>query len=214
MALLVGFIILKLKHKWHRWFIISGTTIALIILIFTSFFIMASSGKTLGWELFGVRIASVTSPQIETSSATRMMILPSILEMINKKPLLGEGEGATITFLNTNTHKYITTRHFDWGYLEMLAELGIFGTLALLSLIIFIIYKIIEKIKHAYDWHDFYVGSLAAIVSMLIINITTPALFHVFGIIFLVLILSIALKPTNIFEKLITSLYRIFNRVK
>jgi len=214
LALLLGFVILKLKHKATRWFIISTTTLGLIILIFTSFSVLASGGKTLGWELFGVRIVSITSPQIETSSATRMMILPSILEMIKQKPILGTGIGAETTFLNTNTHEQITTRHFDWGYLEMLVELGILGSLLLLSLIIFLLYKISEKIKNAYDWQDFYVGILAGVVAMLIINITTPALFHVFGIIFFVLILSIALKPVDIFESLVTSLYRIFNRIK
>lgn len=214
LALIIGLIVLKYKHKWHRWLIISSTTLLFVFLFFTTFSIAASGGKTLGWELFGVRLNSFANPTVETSSATRMMVLPAILEIIKANPILGTGIGSTVTFTNTITYEQITTRHFDWGYFEMLAEFGIFGTLALLALIFFIAWKLLEKIKHAYDWHDFYVGLLAGIVAMLVINLTAPALFHVFGIIFFVLVMAIALKPVDIFEKLITVLYRIFNRLK
>ncbi|MFA4831439.1 MAG: O-antigen ligase family protein [Patescibacteria group bacterium] len=214
LALFAGLLILKYKHQWRRWFIISATTIGLVVLIFTSFAIFASGGKTFGWELLGVRVVSLTAPQIEVSAATRMMVLPAILEIIKDNPIAGVGLGATVTFMNTLTYEIITTRHFDWGYLEMLAELGVFGALALLSLYLFTAVKLNKKINHASDWHDFYVGLLASTFAMLVINITSPALFHVFGIIFLVLAIAIAAKPIDIFERLITLLYRIFNRIK
>ncbi|MBD3311201.1 MAG: hypothetical protein GF349_01735 [Candidatus Magasanikbacteria bacterium] len=214
LALFVGLLILKYKHIASRWFIVSCTTIGLVVLIFTSFSIVSSNGKTLGWELFGVRLASLASPKIETSSATRMIILPSILEQISENPMLGNGLGSSFTYLNPNSNDYTTTGQYDWGYLEMLAELGVIGSIILLAIYIFSTTRIINKIKFVSDWHDFYVGSLAAIIAMLVINITTPALFHTFGIIFIVLILSLALKPANIFEKLVTTLYRIFNRIK
>ena len=213
-ALVVGLIVLKYKHKWHRWFIISGTTLGLAMLIFTSFAMLASGGKTFGWELLGIRVTSLTAPAVEVSSATRMMILPSILEIIKSNPIFGIGLGATVTFFNTMTFETITTRHFDWGYLEMLAELGAFGTLTFLALIVFTMSTVIKKIKSAVDWQDFYVGLLAGIAALLVINITAPTLFHVFGIFFFVFTIAIAMKPMDIFENMITLLYRIFNRLK
>ncbi len=212
LALAVGFVILKLKHKWQRWLIITSTTAALLLLIFASLSILTSGGKTLGLEVFGLRLASFSAPQIETSTATRMMILPAILNKISNNPILGQGLGASIIFYNTASGENVTTGHFDWGYLEMLAELGLIGTAAFMVLILFIIYRIRKKIIYAYDWQDFYVGIFAGIIALLVINITTPALFHTFGIIFLIMVLALALKPINIFEKLVTSLYRIFNR--
>lgn len=213
-AIIVGLIVLKYKHLWKRWFIISTTTLGLIFLIFTSLFLISSGGKSLGLELFGIRISSIASPHIEESSATRIMIFPEALKMIGTAPILGQGLGASITFLNTVTYKQITTRQFDWGYLEMMVELGILGSLALVSFIFFAIWKLIEKINHAPDWHDFYVGLLASIVAFLIINITSPAIFHVFGIFFFVFTLAIALQPMDIFDRLINILYRIFNRIE
>jgi len=214
LALVAGLVILKYKHRWKRWLIVSATTLGLFFLIFASFSILASGGKSLGEELFGTRVASLATPDIEASSANRMMMLPSIFEIIKSAPILGVGLGASVTFLNTKTYELVTSRQFDWGYLEMMAELGTLRTLALLALIFFGAWKLMEKIKHAPDWHDFYVGLLGGIMAMLVTNLTSPALFHVFGIIFFVLILAIAIKPMDIFEKLITLLYRIFNRVK
>ena len=142
------------------------------------------------------------------------MILNSIFEIIKSNPIFGIGLGATVTFFNTMTYETVTTRHFDWGYLEMLAELGAFGTLAFLALIVFTMSAVIKKIKSAIDWQDFYVGLLAGIASLLVINITAPTLFHVFGILFFVFTIAIAMKPMDVFDHLVTTLYRIFNRIR
>jgi hypothetical protein len=73
---------------------------------------------------------------------------------------------------------------------------------------------LIKKIKNIPDWHDFDVGLLAGIVAFLITNITVAAMFHVFGIFFLLFALSVALKYTSIFEQTTQLLYRIFNHSK
>ena len=116
--------------------------------------------------------------------------------------------------MNTATYETITTPHFDWGYLEMWAELGVIGALALLGLYIFTATLLIKKIKTAPDWHDFDVGLLAGIVALLVMNITLPALFHVFGILFLVFVLTVAVKQMSIFEQITIVLYRVFNKLR
>jgi len=127
--------------------------------------------------------------------------------------LLGVGLGATVTFLNTYTYQYITTGQFDWGYLEMWAELGVGGALFLLLLYLFGTYQLIKKIRHLPDWPDFDVGLLAGLIALLVMNVAMPALFHIFGILFLTFTLAVGLKQTTIFDRTTKVLYQIFNHL-
>jgi len=210
----VGLLVLKYKHKWTRW--LRGTLgiILLIVVIFSGIHFMASGGQSMGLELFGIRLKSFTQPQIEISTDTRMMILPYIMQIIRQHPIWGVGLGATITFINSNTYESLTTLHFDWGYLEMWTELGLPGSILLVFLYGLVAFMLIKKIKAIPEWHDFDVGLLAGIVSLLIMNITIASLFHVFGILFLIFTLTIATKYTAIFDRTTAVLYQIFNRIK
>lgn len=214
LALIVGLLILKYKHCWRKWLRESLAVILLIGVIFSGISLIASQGKTMGWEQFGIRVMSLTQPKIEISTATRMMKLPAILTVIKQHPILGVGVGSTFTFYNGMTYQPETTPHYDWGYLELWAELGLFGALAFIGLYVFTAYLLVKKIKNIPDWHDFDVGLLAGLIAFLIMNITIAALFHVFGIFFLIFALSIALKYTTIFDQTTTLLYRVFNRLK
>ena len=214
LALAIGLVVLKFKHSWKMWIKESITTGLLVILIFTGVHFIASGGTSAGLELFGMRLQSFTQPTIEVSTNTRMMILPVIWQTITQNPLLGVGLGATVTFTNLTTYETIVTPQFDWGYLEMWAEMGIIGALVLTFLYLFIAYNILAKIKRIHDWHEFDVGILAGIVAFLIMNITIPALFHVFGILYLVFALTIVLKQTSTFDRTTVVLYRVFNRMK
>lgn len=215
LALAAGLLVLKYKHKWHRWFTVSAATLGLTLLLFISINLLASQGKILGLELFGIRMASITQPQIEISAATRLMILPKILEIIKTHPILGTGVGSSVTYFNTLIYDEVTTRQFDWGFLQMWVELGLFGMLSFLGLVAFTIFKLINKIRQYTDYHDFDVGLLGGLIAFLVMNVTAPALFHIFGIIYLIFALTIALKnKDDLFQQLINLLYRIFNRLK
>ncbi len=214
LALGVGLLVLKYKHKWKQWLKQSLSVVLLIIIIFSSIHFIASAGQSFGWELFGVRLKSFVQPQLEISTNTRMMILPNIIQMIGQHPILGVGLGATVTFVNYSTYQSITSPHFDWGYLEMWTELGLFGSLILIFLYGFVAFALIKKIRAIPDWHDFDVGLLAGIVAFLVMNVTIAALFHVFGILFLIFALTIATKYTAIFDRTTALLYQVFNRVE
>ncbi len=214
LALGVGLLVLKYKHNWLKWIKESLFVLLMIFIVFSSVNLVASGGKTLGWEMFGLRLKSFVEPEIEISTNTRMMILPKIIDMIKEHPISGIGLGAVVTFTNTANFNTITTSHFDWGYLEMWTEMGMFGSLTLFFLYCFAGYAIIRKIKTIPDWHDFDVGLLAGVISFLVMNITIAALFHVFGILFLVFTLTIATKHTGIFDRTTALLYQVFNRVK
>lgn len=214
LAFFVGLLILKYKHRWYRWLAFSAINISLIILIFVSASFFASGGTTFGTELLGIRFSSVAKPQTELSAATRMMILPSIIDLIKVHPLVGSGLGQKVTYFNSFTFDQITTDQYDWGYLQLLTQLGLFGLISFLSIVFFALIKLLKKIRIYTDFHDPDVGFLAGLVAFMFMTIFMPALFHVFGIFFLMLVLAISVKPTDSLKVTVTMLYRVFNGLK
>lgn len=175
-ALFIGLLVLFDKNKIKKWFFTSLITGLVLFFGFTALHLLTSQGKNLGWEFFGLRLQSITSPQIEDSSLSRMLILPEAWKQIKERPLLGQGLGDEITVYSPILKREITTGQYDWGWLEIWAENGTFGLIVWLGFLLWIFKKI--------QYNDFKSPFLA----FLIINITSPALFHVFGIILLIII--------------------------
>lgn len=192
LGLVVGLIVLKWNHSWLLWTKKTILTLTLIGCIFTSLHLIVSTGKSFGWELFGVRLLSFVETTIEESTANRMLLLPPIIEKIRQQPILGQGLGAVITYTHPVTHMLVTTPHFDWGYLEMWVELGLVGSLFYLLLISSLLLTMYKQVPQNMEEKKLLIGFFAAIISLLIVNITTPALFHVFGIFLLVSIYLIS----------------------
>ena len=176
-ALILGLACLFTRSNWKRWLTYSFFSLLFFLFSFSSVHFIASRGQSLGWELFGVRLQSIASPQIEDSSLSRLLLLPKILDKIKAHPLLGEGLGATVTVYSPIFKQTITTPNFDWGYLEIIGEMGIIG---LVIWIVNIGYLILVMRKNILTNKQFYFASLGA---LLVINLTSPALFHVFGVI-------------------------------
>jgi O-antigen ligase len=176
LAMIIGLLFLFTKNNWKKWIIYSVAACLTIFISFTILHLSASRGQSLGWEFFGIRIQSITQPTIEDSSLSRMLILPQAIAKINNRPLLGNGIGDEITVYSPILKQQITTSQFDWGWLEIIAEMGILGLLAWLYFIVKIFLR--KPPQHL----------TAGLISLLIINLTSPALFHVFGIIFLILL--------------------------
>jgi len=185
LAYLIGLLFLFSRQYWKRWLIYSLGSIFIFILIFSSIHLAASRGQSFGWELLGLRIGSIASPSIEKSSLSRMMLLPKIWEKIKQKPLWGNGLGDTVTVYSPVVKKEITTTQFDWGYLEIIDEMGMVGFLIWLSFIFNLLFLILKKYRIK---NKRYI--LAMLISLLIINLTSPALFHVLGIILLTAIMT------------------------
>lgn len=95
--------------------------------------------------------------------------------------------------INNPTAQGRTTRtQFDWGYFEMLAELGIIGTLIFLVFFFTVLYYLARlAYSSTHENSALSRGLLAGGISLLIINITTPGLFHGFGILYSVLAIVI-----------------------
>ena len=189
-ALAVGVLFLFSRKNWKRWFAYSAAAFVFFILAFTLTHLGATKGKSLGWEYLGVRLQSIALPQTEDSSLSRLLLLPRIIEKIKLHPLLGNGLGDTVTVYSPIFKANVATPHFDWGYLEIWAEMGLLGMFAWLALIIYcLILNTEDK------------SALAPIVALLAINLTSPALFHVLGIILLTFTLAKTNPATRTGEK-------------
>jgi O-antigen ligase len=214
LAFLVGLVVLKYKHTFKKWFLVSTWSLVILAVIFFSTNIIFSAGKSIGLEIVSNRATSLVEPESETSSYTRTMLITPIFEQIKESPLLGSGVGNSINYYNKIENKNINTNQYDWGYFEMLAELGIIGTLLYLSIIFIIILEIIKKIHLLSNYQDIYIGMFSSIIAILVINLTTPALIHVFGVLFLLLVMTFAAQPLTVFDNIVLTIYKIFNKVK
>ena len=186
-ALAISFCFLFTKKYWRRWLAVGPGGAVIFIISFTSIHLTASRGASLGWELFGIRLSSIVAPSTENSSLSRLLLLPKIITKIQMNPFLGWGLGETITVYSPVFKKEVTTPHFDWGYLEILTELGIIGFFAW--------YKLLQLVNKRIKAAPRPSWQLASLIALLVINITSPALFHVFGIIWLTILLYH--KPTQ-----------------
>lgn len=176
-AFAVGILILFSIRTARRWLIYSALSIAILCLSFVSIHTIASRGQSLGLELFGLRLQSIVSPAIENSSLSRLVLLPNILNNIKKHPLLGAGLGDQVTVFSPVVHLMITTPQFDWGYLEIVDEFGFIGLIGWIIWGGFIGYEL-WMIRRTPFFHPI----AASLGALAIINLTSPALFHVLGI--------------------------------
>lgn len=187
LSLTAGILSILRMSNWKRWLLLSITSFLIFIISFVTINLLLSQGKSLGLELLGLRIHSIARPSIEDSALSRVLLLPKIKEKIIEHPLFGNGLGDTITVYSPVFKKEFTTPHFDWGYLEVFSELGLIGFLSWIILIGYSI-KMITKIKD-----DIKNAFLISFITLLIINITSPAIFHVFGIVWIIVISSYSL---------------------
>jgi len=183
LGLAVGCLFLFQRNNWKRWLGVCVGTALSFILIFTATHLVSTRGQSLGWEIFGLRLQSIVQPQMEDSALSRMLLLPKILEKIKSHPLLGNGLADTVAVYSPVLKQEVITPHFDWGYLEILAELGIIGLLTWGALLIyyFILLKGLDGQKQAF---------LAIGAGLVIANITSPVLFHGLGVILITAIIT------------------------
>lgn len=196
LGLAVGTIVLLWQHRFNHWLKKSVTAAAIFVTLFVGTCLMASDGTQTGLPLLTGRVASIGAPTGEVSSATRLLLLPVVKAKIAEHPLAGNGLGSRVTFYDPYLERTVTTASFDWGYLELWAEFGI-SALAYLGLWTATISLLIKKIRAGLVDTDVMVGILAGLIALLVIAITTPALFHVFGTVYLASAIAIVRQPVT-----------------
>lgn len=183
LALGVSAFVLLYRTSWKQWLKTSALSLGVFLLIFFGTHLAASRGQSLGLELLGVRVTGVRAPDTDPSGAIRLALLPDIKRTIQKHPLLGSGLGTTATYLDPVTQTPQTRTQFDWGYFEMIAELGILGTIAYLAFLGTILYNFAHTTRLGDPLSR---GLFAGAIALFIINITTPALFQGFGVLYFI----------------------------
>jgi hypothetical protein len=187
-----GLLALVSRRYFKRWFAVSIIHVSLLIGLFSGFHLAASRGTSLGLELLGIRLKSIASPAIEESSLSRLLLLPKITSLIHEHPLLGNGLGASVTVYSPVTKQTIVTPQFDWGFLEIIAELGLLGFFAWCFFGGLLFIELLRSKRY---------GLLAGTIAILVETITSPAAFHTLGIIWFVsayaLVMSTKILPEN-----------------
>lgn len=191
LALAIGSLILIYKNSFKSWIKTMFIIGILTITIFLSLNLIASRFTSLGLELWGIKISAIKTPEADLSGAIRMAMLPDIFNTIKTHPYFGSGLATTVSYPDPLTHEIVSRTQFDWGYLEMIAELGFIGTAIFIGTIGIILYYLFKLtyFKNQSTKNPFLQGLLAGAISLFIINITTPALFQGFGILYFVFIL-------------------------
>ncbi len=199
LALAVGSLILIYKNSFKSWFRTMFVIGILTIVISLSLNLITSRFTSLGLEMWGVRISAVKAPETDLSGAIRMGMLPDIFKTIKTHPYFGSGLATMVSYPDPLTHEMVSRTQFDWGYFEMVAELGFVGTIIFISTIGIILYYLfgLTYSKNQSTKNPFLQGLSAGAISLFVINITTPALFQGFGIIYFVFILVIIKRYKN-----------------
>lgn len=182
-AFVAAFLFLANRTNWRRALAYLIGSLVIFALCFTMVHLVASRGQSLGWELFGLRLQSIVSPTLEDSSLSRLILLPEILSKIKNHPVWGAGLTDTVTVYNPILKSIITTSQFDWGYLQVWDELGLIGLVLWLYFLFFIFQRAATLKK--YGW------PIASVLALAIINITSPALFHVLGCTWFAMVLAV-----------------------
>ncbi len=203
LGILIGLIFLLKGIGWRRWLIFSCLVVFILVAEFGLLFGLVSGGAALqGLGFFKDRIGTILSPDQETSSLTRMTILPVLINMIKQQPIFGQGLGATVEYTDLLTGQDKTTFHLDWGYLEIWVELGLFGLIAYALVLLSIFYQggqAIKKLKRHVFARRLVIGLLAGLASLAVASLTGPFLFHPIGIFYLVLtaVIIISIKEND-----------------
>jgi O-antigen ligase len=191
MALIFSLVLIIYLYSWRKmlisltWFILSVIGgFALIYLV--AVFPYPNPGK------FNADFLNRVSSGSEAALTSRWSLLPVLIKEIGKEPFLGQGYGATITYISSdprilekNQSGAYTTYAFEWGYFDIWLKIGLLGLLSYLL----IIFQLIKKsIIYGHKYNNFFLlGLSASLVFLAITNFFTPYLNHPLGIGILIL---------------------------
>lgn len=196
----LGFVVLLFSHTWKQWLTESAVTICMLVIAYMGVNALASDGRSLGLEHVSSRFGGIVQTGKDESSAQRMLRLEPALLAARAHPIVGAGFGTSIVFFDPIRMAYVSTTDFDWGYLEMIAELGSIGLLlfvgAIVTMCVLLARAALSHTRHA----DMYVGILASLLALMVANIFSPILFHAFGILFLIFAAVIVARPLHLLE--------------
>lgn len=149
-----------------------------------------------GTSFFDLAKSRATEIDQEPAASSRFLLLPRLLERVKEAPFLGSGFGTTVTyttqdplFLESHPDGKYTAFAFEWGYLDMVTEVGLVG-LMIFGIFLFHVFRdgVRSLQSNARDEdRKIVIGLLFGLTALLIVHLTTPYLNHPLGISFIVL---------------------------
>jgi O-antigen ligase len=171
--------------------------------------ISATGARSFGIDLLLSRVAGdADGGSAELSVLSRELRLPVIFEKINLHPIAGNGIGSRLDVYDPVTETNVSTTQYDWGYLEMISELGIIGTVLLCALWFYTAIRIAlqaRKENHPSE-RIFKWGIFAGVVGLCVANIFAPIMYHAMGIIFLIVVLILISEKLSLIRRIGVSL--------
>ncbi len=123
----------------------------------------------------------------EAATESRLKLLDPLVVQIKKNWLLGQGFGATVTYLSSDPRivrssaggtGLVTTYSFEWGYLDMWLKMGLIG----IGLYLLFWVQLFKLSINSSLSKSVLVSTIAAALTVVFVNITTPYMNHPLGI--------------------------------
>lgn len=189
LAGLIGATVLISRTHIQLWLRTAIICTVLSVTLFMGISFVASRGAIIGAELIGMKTASITMPNTDVSAATRLLIWPEAVQKIKTYPVFGSGLATSVTIIDPVSNTPTTRTQFDMGYVEMIVELGGIGALIYLTFVLHIAY-LLWRYGYSEAQSTIAKALFASIIALCTINITTPALFQGYGVVYLAICLA------------------------
>jgi len=195
LGLIVGLLMVVIV-SWPYWkrisnFLITGVLgLCVAYLLVWLMFVTSFGGKGSSLDALVDR-ANVTT---EAAASSRWNLLPVVWSKIMINPIFGQGFGATVIYqskdpriLEKNSTGLFETYAFEWGWLDFWLKLGLWGVLAYLLWLWYLIRGLFKLQTFAGNW------LAISLIAVAVIHFFTPYLNHPLGLI-IVIISALALK--------------------
>lgn len=137
----------------------------------------------------------------EAGASSRFALLPKLWDEIKSAPILGKGFGSTVEYkssdprvLENNPDGLYTTFTFEWGWLDIWLKLGLFGFLAYLYLLLYILIDFFKRIKQG---DILQIGFFVGLIVISCVSFFSPYMNHPLGIGYLILAVTILSKKNE-----------------
>lgn len=192
--LITCIILYKIYHFRIKASLVFGLVLVAVFLAeIASIMVLVNAPHWLKARGGGVGLSSLVEERIgntnEVALQSRWNLLKPLTLEIKKSPLLGQGFGSEVTYLSkdprvvASTGGLYKTYSFEWGYLDLILKIGLFG----LFIYLLFLYQIFKAGFRAYknitgNDRAVIVGLLIALASLILTHATTPYLNHPLGL--------------------------------
>lgn len=176
----------RLAVRWVQ--ITIGAIVVVSILFFFPLPFSPDSSLLTAWQ------SRVTTG--DAASGSRRMLFVAMKKVIEERPLIGSGFGATVTYTtqdprivqSTSGTGVYTTYAFEWGWLEHWVKFGVIG----IPLIGYILWSLGKRLQQTNLKQEEKTLLILSLVALAAVHISTPYLNHPLGFAWIILLEGVA----------------------